>query len=54
MATRLDNMGIFVEDLDAAIVFFTELSLSLDGRSEVSDRWAGQVTGLAISASRSR
>ncbi len=46
MATRMDNIGIVVEDLDAAIAFFTELGLTLDGRSEVAGRWAGQVTGL--------
>ena len=46
MATRMDNMGIAVEDLDAAIAFFTELGLILDGRSEITGQWAGQVTGL--------
>lgn len=46
MTTRMDNTGIVVADLDAAIAFFTELGLILDGRSEVTGQWAGQVTGL--------
>jgi len=44
--TRMDNMGIVVEDLDAAIVFFTELGLSLEGRMPIEGEWAGRVTGL--------
>lgn len=42
----MDNTGIVVADLDAAIAFFTELGLILDGRSEITGQWAGQVTGL--------
>jgi catechol 2,3-dioxygenase-like lactoylglutathione lyase family enzyme len=29
---RMDNVGIVVEDIDAAIGFFTELGLELEGR----------------------
>lgn len=47
MALRLDNVGIVVEDLDAAIEFFTELGLELEGRGPVEGEWAGRVTGLA-------
>jgi catechol 2,3-dioxygenase-like lactoylglutathione lyase family enzyme len=32
---RMDNVGIVVEDLDAAIKFFTELGLELEGRAPV-------------------
>jgi catechol 2,3-dioxygenase-like lactoylglutathione lyase family enzyme len=42
----MDNVGIVVEDLDAAISFFTELGLELEGRSMVEGEWAGRVTGL--------
>ena len=28
---RMDNVGIVVEDIDAAIEFFTELGLELEG-----------------------
>ena len=30
----MDNVGIVVEDLDAAIGFFTELGLELEGRAQ--------------------
>ncbi len=43
---RMDNVGIVVEDLDAAIVFFAELGLTLEGRMPVESDWAGRVTGL--------
>lgn len=43
---RMDNVGIVVEDLDAAIEFFTELGLELEGRAAVEGDWAGRVTGL--------
>ncbi|HEX7054330.1 MAG TPA: VOC family protein [Burkholderiales bacterium] len=43
---RMDNVGIVVEDLDAAIGFFTELGLALEGRMRVEGEWAGRVTGL--------
>jgi catechol 2,3-dioxygenase-like lactoylglutathione lyase family enzyme len=44
--TRMDNIGIVVEDLDAAITFFSELGLTLEGRMPIADDWAGRVTGL--------
>src|SRR5204862_3817454 len=43
---RMDNVGIVVEDLDAAIEFFTELGLSLEGRAQIEGDWADGVTGL--------
>src|SRR5512138_3471458 len=43
---RMDNVGIVVEDLDAAIEFFTELGLTLEGRMPIEGEWAGRVTGL--------
>jgi catechol 2,3-dioxygenase-like lactoylglutathione lyase family enzyme len=43
---RMDNVGIVVEDLDAAVAFFTELGLALEGRMRVDGEWAGRVTGL--------
>ncbi len=43
---RMDNIGIVVEDLDAAIGFFTELGLELEGRAPVQGEWADGVTGL--------
>ncbi len=43
---RMDNVGIVVEDLDAAIGFFAELGLELEGRGNVEGDWADGVTGL--------
>src|SRR3978361_1363003 len=44
--TRMDNVGIVVEDLEATIAFFSELGLELEGRAAVEGAWAGRVTGL--------
>jgi catechol 2,3-dioxygenase-like lactoylglutathione lyase family enzyme len=43
---RMDNVGIVVESLDAAIAFFTELGLELEGRGAIEGDWADGVTGL--------
>ena len=43
---RMDNIGIVVDDLDAAIDFFGELGLALEGRATIEGEWAGRVTGL--------
>jgi catechol 2,3-dioxygenase-like lactoylglutathione lyase family enzyme len=43
---RMDNVGIVVESLDAAIAFFNELGLELQGRGMIEGEWAGRVTGL--------
>ena len=43
---RMDNVGIVVESLDAAIPFFAELGLKLQGRATIEGEWAGRVTGL--------
>src|SRR5919112_2657755 len=43
---RMDNVGIVVESLDAAISFFAELGLRLEGRATIEGEWAGRVTGL--------
>lgn len=42
----MDNVGIVVEDLDAAIAFFTELGMELEGRMPIEERWAGTAVGL--------
>jgi len=42
----MDNVGIVVEDLDAAIEFFVELGLTLEGRMPIEGEWAGRVTGV--------
>ena len=43
---RMDNVGIVVESLDAAVAFFSELGLELEGRAMIEGEWSGRVTGL--------
>ncbi|WP_415854633.1 VOC family protein [Sinomonas sp. G460-2] len=43
---RMDNVGIVVEDLDAAVAFFTELGMELEGRAQIEGLWADQTVGL--------
>lgn len=43
---RMDNVGIVVDDLDAAVAFFTELGMELEGRMPIEGDWAGRVVGL--------
>lgn len=42
----MDNVAIVVEDLDQAIDFFGELGMTLEGRAEISGRWADETVGL--------
>ncbi len=43
---RMDNVSIVVESLDNAIAFFTEIGLTLIGKTSVEGEWAGKITGL--------
>jgi len=43
---RMDNVGIVVDDLDAAIAFFTELGMELEGKAEIEGIWADRTVGL--------
>ena len=42
----LENVGIAVRDLEAAIAFFTDLGLTVLGRDEVSGEWADTAVGF--------
>lgn len=46
MIIGIDNVGIAVRDLEATISFFTDLGLTVVGRSEVSGEWADTAVGL--------
>lgn len=46
MAIRLENVGIAVRDLEAAISFFTDLGLTVIGRDTVSGEWTDIAVGL--------
>ncbi|MFG2476350.1 VOC family protein [Streptomyces fagopyri] len=43
---RMDNVGIVVDDLDAAIAFFTELGMELEGTAEIEGVWADRTVGI--------
>jgi catechol 2,3-dioxygenase-like lactoylglutathione lyase family enzyme len=43
---RLDNVAVVVEDLDAAIAFFEELGMGLEGRTTVEGDVVDRVVGL--------
>ena len=43
---RMDNVAIVVDDLDAALEFFTELGMELEGKSQIEGLWAEHTVGL--------
>jgi len=43
---EMHNVGIVVESLDNVVAFFSEIGLTLEGRTMVEGEWAGRVTGL--------
>jgi catechol 2,3-dioxygenase-like lactoylglutathione lyase family enzyme len=45
---RMDNVGVVVDDLDAAVAFFVELGMELEGEAPVpvEGRWVDHVVGL--------
>ena len=43
---RMDNVGIVVDDLEAAIAFFVELGMELEGTAQIEGRWADRTVGL--------
>jgi len=45
---RMDHVGVVVDDLEAAIAFFVELGMELEGESEtpVEGAWVDRVVGL--------
>lgn len=43
---RMDHVGVVVDDLDAAIAFFLELGLELEGRMPAEGSWVDRVVGL--------
>jgi catechol 2,3-dioxygenase-like lactoylglutathione lyase family enzyme len=43
---RMDNVGIVVDDLEAAVAFFAELGMELEGETPVAGRWVDRIVGL--------
>jgi glyoxylase I family protein len=46
MPIKLENVGIAVRDLEAAIAFFCDLGLTVLGRDTVSGEWTDTAVGL--------
>ncbi|WP_017569665.1 VOC family protein [Nocardiopsis halotolerans] len=42
----MDHVGVVVDDLEAAVAFFVELGMELEGRTPVEGRWVDRVVGL--------
>jgi catechol 2,3-dioxygenase-like lactoylglutathione lyase family enzyme len=42
----MDNVGVVVDDLEAAKAFFEALGMELDGEASVEGRWVDRVVGL--------
>ncbi|WP_026411247.1 VOC family protein [Actinomadura oligospora] len=42
----MDHVGVIVEDLEAAIAFFVELGMELEGRTPVEGPWVDRVNGI--------
>jgi len=43
---RMDHVSVVVDDLEAAIAFFVELGMELEGKAPVEGRWVDRVSGL--------
>lgn len=43
---RMDNVGIVVEDLEAAVAFFAELGLELEGQAVLDADWSARIVGV--------
>ena len=43
---RMDNVGIVVDDLEAAVAFFVELGMELEGKAQIEGLWADRTVGL--------
>ncbi|WP_369132585.1 VOC family protein [Modestobacter sp. I12A-02662] len=43
---RMDHVSVVVDDLEAAIAFFVELGMELEGRAPIEGPWVDRVNGL--------
>jgi catechol 2,3-dioxygenase-like lactoylglutathione lyase family enzyme len=43
---RMDHVGVIVEDLDAAVAYFVELGLELEGRGSVEGEFPDKLLGV--------
>jgi catechol 2,3-dioxygenase-like lactoylglutathione lyase family enzyme len=43
---KLDHVGIVVEDLSAAVAFFTALGMTIEGRAPIEGKWADRINAI--------
>ena len=43
---QMHNTGIVVDDLEAAVAFFSELGMELEGQADIDGDWAARAVGL--------
>ena len=43
---RLDHVSVVVEDLAAAIAFFTALGMAVDGKAPIEGPWVDRINGI--------
>ena len=43
---RMDHVGVVVDDLKAAIAFFVELGMEVEGEARIEGPWVDRVNGL--------
>jgi catechol 2,3-dioxygenase-like lactoylglutathione lyase family enzyme len=43
---RMDHVGVVVDDLEAAIAFFVELGMELEGEAAIEGAWVDRVNAL--------
>ncbi len=43
---RMDNVAVNVDDLEAAVAFFTDLGMELEGRAEIEGTVPDRMLGL--------
>lgn len=46
MSIRIDHVSIVVEDLPAAVAFFQELGMEVEGQAPIQGEWVDRVCGL--------
>jgi catechol 2,3-dioxygenase-like lactoylglutathione lyase family enzyme len=43
---RMENVGVVVKDIDAAVAFFVELGMELEGETTIEGQWAARIAGF--------
>ena len=43
---RLDHVSVVVEDLDAAIAFFTALGMTIEGQAPIEGEWVDRINAI--------